>query len=421
MRKPLAAGRRIVHGAILPLTVAGMLASAPLGAETRNYATLGYDSFIDRFTILEADTFELVQEYYAGLGNALYYRNAATKTKAGVSNVFRFGSQTVDESLDAEATLARAKSTLVDLRGGFHWKHYQEGSDYAFGNDYLQANSLFKIRQRIGEYSRVTLRSRFETVDYEKKTDFDYDYRYLDGGVEIEAGPDFGTMALLGLTLGSREVRDTTALSYDRVLVELEARIGPAGGTSLRVSSVGDRKGYREKVRSSLWAVFSSLDASCGTPGGTVYSARVESELAIFDRPDTTYFDTQFLRGGVRMRRPVSDGYAVSVEPRVAKMFCPGFVEERYWEYSCVIEADIMHNDRLWLSLSYEPGYRNYTLAENELYSDFYLNRITAMGSLSLPSTMAFNLFLTHEPERHSRRTDDFSVTLLSVDLTKRF
>jgi len=117
----------------------------------------------------------------------------------------------------------------------------------------------------------------------------------------------------------------------------------------------------------------------------------------------------------------VRDLSSVYIEPRAAWMFCPDFEEERYGEFSCILGADIMHTDRLWLSLSYEPGYRDYTVAENDLYSDFTLNRVSAMGSVSLPASMALNLFLTHEPERHSRREDDFSVTLVTVDVTKRF
>jgi hypothetical protein len=419
MKKTFTAASRAVYIAIVPFTVAVMLLPAFLGAESRSHVTLGYDSFIDRFTILEADTSESVQELYFGLGNALYYRNG--KAKAGVNNLFRLGNQTIDESFDAEASFAPAKSAVVDLRGGIHWRHFQEASDYEYGNDYIQANTILKVRKNIGEYSRVTFKSRFELVDYEKKTSFDYDYRYFDGGAEIEAGPDFDKVILVGVSVGAREVPDTTALSYDRLLAELEARVTSARGISFHLSSFGDRKDYRETIRSSSWNVISFLDMSFNSPSGMVYSLRTESELTFFDRPDTIYFDTRFLRGGVRVRYPIRSMSSIFIEPRLARMLCSSFEEERYWEASCVLGTDIMRNDKLWISFSYEPGYRDYTLDENDLYSDFYLNRISGMGSVSLPANMAFNLFVTHEPERHSRRADDFSVTLVSLDLSKRF
>jgi len=419
MKNLSAAAARIAPGSALFFALIVIPSAVSAGTEMRNHATLGYDSFIDRFTILEADTFESVQEQYLGLGNALQYWNG--KAKAGINNHFRLGTQTIDESFDAEASFAPAPATVIDLRGGVHWKHFQEKSDYEFGNDYLQSNALLKIRKKFGEWSRATLRGRIESIDYEEKTDFDYDYRYLDGGIEIEAGPDPARMLLLGISRGSREVPDTTALSYDRILAELEARLISSRGVSFHLSSAGDRRDYRGAVRSSLWNAVSFLDASYNTAGGMVYSLRAEAELAFFDRPDTIYFDTQFLRGGARVRYPVRDLSSVYIEPRAAWMFCPDFEEERYGEFSCILGADIMHTDRLWLSLSYEPGYRDYTVAENDLYSDFTLNRVSAMGSVSLPASMALNLFLTHEPERHSRREDDFSVTLVTVDVTKRF
>ena len=82
---------------------------------------------------------------------------------------------------------------------------------------------------------------------------------------------------------------------------------------------------------------------------------------------------------------------------------------------------DAFGNERYWLTASYEPGYRHYTATENDLYSDFAVNRVSVMGSLAFARDFSVNLFLNHEPEIHSRREDDFSITLVSLDLTWRF
>jgi hypothetical protein len=405
--------------AIVPLVLAAvLLMSAPGEAELRNQVTLGYDSFIDRFTILEADTLESTQELYIRFGNALQYRKG--KTTAGLNNLFKFGNQTVDEHLDAEGSVAPLSSAGLDLRSSLHWRHFQEGSDYEFGNDYTQANAMIRIRTDIGTSSRLSLKSRLEAVDYGEKTDFDYDYRYIDGGVEIQIGDVIDKMLLAGVFAGRRDAPDTTALSYDRLLGELEATLTP-GVISIHVASAVDRRDYRGTVRSSSWNAVSSLETSVSAANGSMYSLRGESELIRFDRPDTAYFDTHFLRALFRARIPLGSMSSVFVEPRYGRMLCDGFEEERYAELSCVFGTQVMRNDRLWFDFSYEPGYRNYLLGGNELYSDFYLNRLSIMGSLSLPYRMTLNLFITHEPERHSRREDDFSVTLMSIDLTRRF
>jgi hypothetical protein len=408
------------HIAFLMSSVAAFLIlSVPLEAEIRNQATVGYDSFIDRFTLLEADTFESVQDLYFGLGNALYYRDGGSK--AGFSNYFRFGNQTVDEHLDVEGSIVPVGSTAIDLRSALNWKHFREGSDYEFGNDYTQGNALLRIRTNAGRHSRLSLKSRFEIVDYREKTDFDYDYRYFDGGAEWETGEGMDGMLHLGILAGKREVPDTTALSYDRLFAEIETRFSPAAAVSFQLLSAADRKEYRLATRSSYWNVTTQVELSRGSAGSAVFSLRGESEILHFDRSDATYFDTHFLRAGFRARFPVWEQSAMYVEPRYAILMCGSFPEERYREVSFVLAAEVMRSNGFWLSLSYEPGFRGYELDENELYSDFYLNRLSAVGSLPLPVGTTLNVLVTHEPERHSRREDDFSMTLVSIDITKRF
>ena len=119
MQDDFKALRHSCHTAIVPLVLAAvLLMSAPGEAELRNQVTLGYDSFIDRFTILEADTLESTQELYLRFGNALQYRNG--KTTAGLNNLFKFGNQTVDEHLDAEGSVAPLSSAGLDLRSSLH-------------------------------------------------------------------------------------------------------------------------------------------------------------------------------------------------------------------------------------------------------------------------------------------------------------
>ena len=85
--------------AALSLAIALIAASPPDGrAEERIFRsdlTLGYDSFIDRFTILEEDTSDTVQEIYLSLGSRLSLRPGPMKL--GASNSLRFGNQTVSD------------------------------------------------------------------------------------------------------------------------------------------------------------------------------------------------------------------------------------------------------------------------------------------------------------------------------------
>lgn len=411
----------ILRVAVAVLTAALLVALRPTAGRAgfTTAVTIGYDSFIDRFTILEEDTAETVQELSGGIKNNLEHRSGSVKL--GLFNLFRFGNQTVDENFDGELSLSPWKDTRIDFRSNVHWKHFQEGSDYSFGNDYIQSNNYVKLRRRIRDRFLINWKSRFELVDYEKRTDFDYDYRYLDTGLELEFGSFLNRFLRVGAALGFKEVPDTTALGYRRTVADLEFQIASAGGTMLRIAILGDRRDYRETVRSPYWNALSNTELSIIGLSGRSVSLRFESELTLFDSPTAIYFDTHFIRGGVRLKYPITTTASVFVEPRFARMFCGKFPEERYWEGTAIVGIDIIGSERFWGSLSYEPGYRDYLAEGNDLYSSFYVNRISLMGNISLPSRLELNAFISHDPERHTRRDDDFSITLISVDLTRRF
>jgi hypothetical protein len=398
-----------------------LIALLPLdsSAELRNRIVLGYDSFIDRFTILEDDTAESVQEFYAGLGNDFLFDRESIDLE--LRNYFRYGNQTLDDRFDGEISLFPRRRTRIDLRTSIGYKHFQESSDYSFGNDYLQSNTYLRLRRKLGDSSRLTARGRFETVDYENKTDFDYDYYYYDGGIEFESGSLLERMIRVSAHAGERTAPDTTAMSHSRMIGEIEAHISLGRSAILHIASMGDRRHYREKVRSSYWLLLSSGELMLTSISGKSLTFRLESEYTTYDDPTFVYFDTHFVRGSAGARLPFKTRYSIQIEPRIARMICMDFDEERYFEYSILLGLEIFNFNDFWLMAGYEPGYRDYLADENEIYSDFYLNRLSLMSNVPLSEDFYMRLFAMHDPERHTRREDDFSITLFSIDLTRRF
>jgi hypothetical protein len=387
--------------------------------EVKNRLTLGFDSFIDRFTILEVDTAESVQEYYIGLGNDLRFKR--NRASGGLGNFFRVGTQTIDEHIDGELSLLPIPSTRIDVRSFFHYKRFQESSDYTFGNDYLQLNTLLKVRRKLNDASKLTLRSRFEGIDYERQNDFDYDYYYYDAGLEFEAGSLLRRLIRVGGFAGHREAPDTTAMNYERAAGEMELQFLVGEGGLLHIYSMGDRRDYRGTARSSYWLVLSQAEFVTTSLSGRSLSVKFESEFTIYDDPTPIFFDNHFIRGGVGAKIPLKERLSITTEPRIATMFCREYAEERYREYTLLLGVELFGSNDFWLIAGYEPGYRDYISDTNDLYSDFYLNRLSLMGSIPLRMGFYINIFAMHDPERHMRREDDFSVTLFSLDLTKRF
>lgn len=388
-------------------------------ASVRNSLSLGYDSFIDRFTILEDDTTEAIQELYLALDNSLDL--SVTGRRLLLMNDFRYGTQTVNENLSGILTIGSRRSKYLELRSSFRMKFFREGSDYAFGNDYWQSNSHLRFGRTFSSGWKLSSRSRVEIIDFEKKTDFDYDYYYLDTGFEIEKGSYFSDFVRLELSAGHREAPDTTTMSYERLLSGIEIRASTGDRSMFEFSLTGDRRNYGSGVRSPSWNIYSWAGLTHSSPGGARYSLRLESESYIYDRPSTTFINTHFIRSGFRVSKPVGAKLTLFAEPRLAGMLCRDYQEEKYSEITVIVGLDLIGNGRYWLNFSYEPGYRNYILEPNDIYSDFYLNRLSFMGGWTIRPGLSVDLFASHDPERHMRRDDDFSITMISVSVSVDF
>jgi hypothetical protein len=308
----------------------------------------------------------------------------------------------------------------VQARADMRLKHFREGSDYEFGNDYVQSNAFLSLGTEIRESFYVVSKSRAELISYDERTEFDYDYRYLDTGLGVELGSFLGRFAAMSAALGRRVCPDSTDLSYDRFLATAETRLS-GGRASFELSVSADRRSYDGITRSSSWNVLSGAGFTWTVTGGASASLRLESELYRYDNETSTFFDTHFLRGGLRGRLPVSLTAAIFAEPRLGWLSCPSFEEERYVEGTIALGVDLFSGGTYWLSATYEPGYRNYLLDSNEIYSDFRVNRLSLMGSATVAERVMLTLFVSHDPEYHSRRTDDFSMTLVSASVSLLF
>jgi hypothetical protein len=210
-------------------------------------------------------------------------------------------------------------------------------------------------------------------------------------------------------------------MSYRRTVCEIEAQFAIGDNAFLHFASMGDRRHYRETVRSSYWSVLSYAELMITSLTGRMITVRAESDYITYDDQTLTFYDTHFFRGSLGAKLPIRERVHVAAEPRIARMICPDFAEERYYEYTIMLGIEVFGRDEFWLTAGYEPGYRDYLAVVNELYSDFYINRLSVMGSVPLKMDFYINIFAMHDPERHMRREDDFSITLVSMDITKRF
>jgi len=209
--------------AVLLSSLASASLPVPAGAsgifETR--LTTGFDSFIDRYTILEDDTTEALNEFYVRLFNRFYRGDG--RNRPLLSNSFKIGNQAMDDRLELDLRLGNSNSFSTEFSAAAYLKHFREKSDFPLSNDYRQYNSNLKLGFKVAQGLRLSSRSRAELVDYDERTDFDYDYHYLETGIEIYGGDILENMFRLSAAAGTSEAPDTTELGFDRSLFEAEA------------------------------------------------------------------------------------------------------------------------------------------------------------------------------------------------------
>ena len=405
--------------AALVLSIIILLSTLPAdAAELRNRLLAGYDSFMDRFTLIEDDTTEVIHEYYLGMDN--FFLTGSGSTKFTLRNLFKYGNQTVDDDLNGVLNAGSREGWLLQLRGNLRLKFFRENSDYEFGNDYAQSNIHLKLGKQVADKWYVLSKSRAEMIVFDERTQFDYDYHYFDTGLGVETGSYFGRYVRVFSALGHREAPDTTDLSFDRSLTEAELRLS-SGSFSFGFSVYGDRRIYSGITRSDYWFIYTTSNITWTGISGRTVTLRGESEILNYDRQTSTWFNNHFFRGSLRFRLPVTGISNFYVEPRLATMRCESLIEERYHEGSVVLGFDIMGSEKYWMTFSWEPGYRSYTLEDNPIYSDFRINRLSLMASGTFGKRYGANLFISHDPEKHTRRTDDFTITMASVSVSLMF
>ncbi len=419
--KPAFSGTSLSLSLFLVLSFAWAYLPVPArcGRIVETRLTTGFDSFINRYTILENDTTEALNEFYLRLFNRIYKGNA--RKQPLLSNMLKIGDQSVDDRLDLDLHLGDPNSFGTQFSGTAYIKHFHEKSDYPLSNDYRQYNSTLKLGLKLAEGLSLNSRSRAELVDYDERTDFDYDYHYLETGVELYGGDILENLFRLSAALGTSEAPDTAQLGFNRRLLEADAYLSASSGFRWDLNLVADRRSYRGSSRSSYWMMIYHSGLKISSNEKLEYSVNFEGEHLIYDSQTQTYFDTHFLRGSAGASVGFEGKGTLRIQPRLARLLCPDLAEERYQEITVLAEYEILTGKGYWFSISYEPGTRNYLDESEGVYSDFYIHRISAMAGITIASGITADLFLIHDPEYHSRREDDFSITMISVSLSRNF
>jgi hypothetical protein len=389
----------------------------------RGSVALGFDSYSENYSVIQVPTLTRLNEFRTRL--TLGYLHGSFLTDHVLVEARSLIGQ---ESLDTagRASFARrfgATRFLFDNTATF--RSYREGTVYTFANDFLRYDLRAALTRQIASGLSIGLIDRLEVIDFDQRTEFDYDY--VRNGVEVAVNYDRGFTSGYQATFGytGKIVPDSTGISYDALTGGLEYRHTSGLHRQLFVAIDGERRVYQDVMtRSPFWSAYSNANIQPLALGSFGITIENEFESYTYDQSTAVFFNYVENRTSLRFTYFNSSLFTVGVGPTYGFLRSDASPVDEYREIGARLSVDAT-GKRLWLSASYEPGRRDYRVdpvSDADLvFSDFVYHRVLLFATFRLVRNANLNVFANLEPEDHKLEDDDTTMTILSADITYGF
>ncbi|UCG52116.1 MAG: hypothetical protein JSW58_00760 [Candidatus Latescibacterota bacterium] len=384
----------------------------------------GFDSFTEKYSIVEEDTLDKLTEFRARL-NLGYANGSLTGDYLRVEGQSSIGEQNYETTGKLHFVKSVRKSRF-GMVNELTYRAFRDNSVYTFANDYLRYDLRAYLQRDLTDQLSIRVTDRLQWMGFEERTEFDYDYLRntieLSGDLETQSTTFYHGR----VSHANKAIPDSTEISYDAYGGAFEFRRFPALHRQYHVAFSGERRSYRdESTRSPFWALFSDATVEPYTYKDFGLSIENTFESYMFDADSDVYFDYVENKTSILLFYLRTFDLKVGLGPTYHFFSSRSSEEDEYTEYGAKFALDYNLSDRLWISASYEPGKRDYAVDSIDhleaVFSDFTVHRFLVYATARPLRNTTVSLFLNHEPEDHKREDDDSTVTLFSLDVTYSF
>jgi hypothetical protein len=385
---------------------------------------IGFDSFSEKYSIVEEDTVDNVielrsrlrLEYVLGSMLGDYFR-----MESGTS----IGNNSVEES--GRMSLARSVGpTRFAFSAYFANKDFRSNTTYSYANDYQRYDAAAYVQYYNPGFGTVRLTDRVEGMDFARRTEFDYDYLKNSVHLGLDVQRFSSTYLQMGTGGAVKSIPDTSQISYESYTADFEFRRQFGLQKQVHFSFNGERKIYHDRqVRSPYWTANTHFTLRPLQRGPWVLSLENAAEFYLYDTSNDVYFNYTEEKTSLLLMYFRSFELELGAGPMHSVLTSGASTEDQYREWGAVVKAEFLRRSGFWLSFTYEGGKRSYdsyrSNPESSIFSDYVFNRFTLFTSAKLWRNISVNGFLSHEPVNHKRAGDDTSTTLFSLDLGYAF
>lgn len=389
---------------------------------------VGFDSFQEKYSILDEDTLDSVTEYRSRL-NLGYMAGSFLRDFFHVEGQSLLGEDSYETSgrLKVTKLLRDSAPFAFGLDGDVTRRAFRDNSSYDFANDYTRYYVHSYVKKTLNETFALRLSNRLEHQNFDERTEFDYDYTRNRATLSGEFDWDLTTFVNGEVRYTTMSIPDSSDIAYRALTPAVEFRYYPGLGKRLVFYSSVERRNYNhEPARSSYWAVLATLSSEW--PVARRFGIAVEENFEFYDHDTNSevYFDYVENRSAISLVYRRAWSLRVGLGPTYG-FLTSGFAEEdEYTEFGGKASFEFNRGTRVWFSVSYEPGKRSYSnlpesLMEESIYSDYVYHRVSAFANIKVWNGVGFNGLLDYQPEDHEREGDDATATLFSMSITYMF
>lgn len=424
-------GRARVTGLAAAAALLALLAPGARAGRVIGAVEVGYDTYMERYSIAESDTLSSINEARAririGWATGLLGRNYTileARQYLGESSWESTAHALVTRRVGAGAPWVLNLDAELSHRG------FNAGSGYEFPNDYTRAYARAGVRGPAGKPVQVRVDDRVERLDYQYRTEFDYDYTRNIATAVLDLGRDPFKGVSLGARFTTMSIPDSSEIEYHSLGPVFEGRYFGEPHQRVYVSMNVDRRAYPgDGTRSSFWSVLASglLEWPFSDHWGVEMASDVDGYN--YDVATGAYDDYVETRNYVAVNW-FNEGLKVGAGPAFGWLTSRDAPDEEYHELGARMALEQIGVSGLYLSLAYEPGLRDYPAYTSDarvtdnadaIFSDYVYHRVNLFANVRITRGWWFNALLDWQPEDHDRDGDDATATVGSASLTYQF
>lgn len=320
----------------------------------------------------------------------------------------------------------RGESHRFGFENQLTYRTYRENSAYTFANDFVRYNGKLFLQRQLGSDFFIRLTDRAEIVDFDQHTAFDYDYLRNDLWLRGSYERELTTSWVFGAGYRTRAVPDSTEIAYNGYAASVEFRRVSGINKQAFVTLTAERRVYAdEEVRTPYYSIYSDATLSPVVWGRVGLKFDNTFETFVYDDPDEIYFNFVEDRMALRFMHYRSYYFSLGLGPTFGFLTSGDSPVDEYTEYGAKFSIDYGAGARIYVSGTYEPGYRDYRYQGDSsldtIFSDFTYHRLSLFLTSRVTDGVTANVFASFEPEIHALSDDDATATVFSVDMSYGF